>query len=148
MSSFIANLDEQIKDAMRAKDSTRLSVLRMIKSSAKLQEIDSGKTLELADGLKIIHKQIKQREESVAQYQAANRQDLLQKENDELQILKSFLPKQLSETELQQIIDKVIQSNNFSSKKDFGSAIKLVQQEVRGQADNKRISDLLNSKLK
>lgn len=145
MSQLAQKIQDDIKTAMLAKDSARLETLRMLKSAVKNLEIaNPGKPLTDEAVFQVIQKQIKQRQDAITEFEKAGRTELAGKEKGELQILSTYLPAALSEAELQKIIDDVLKSNSISSKKEFGKAMKLVQEKTSGKADNKRISETLN----
>jgi uncharacterized protein YqeY len=145
MSQLAQKIQDDIKAAMIAKDAGKLDALRMLKSAVKNLEIaNPGKPMTDEAVFLVIQKQIKQRQDAISEYEKAGRPELAVKEKLELDILSAYLPKALSEQELQTIIDDVLKSNALSSKKEFGKAMKLVQEKTAGKADNKRISETLN----
>ncbi len=145
MSQLAQKIQDDIKAAMIAKDAGKLDALRMLKSAVKNLEIaNPGKPMTDEAVFLVIQKQIKQRQDAITEYEKAGRPELAVKEKLELDILSTYLPKALSESELQAIIDDVLKSNALSSKKEFGKAMKLVQEKTAGKADNKRISETLN----
>ncbi len=145
MSQLAQKIQDDIKAAMIAKDAGKLDALRMLKSAVKNLEIaNPGKPMTDEAVFLVIQKQIKQRQDAITEYEKAARPELAVKEKLELDILSTYLPKALSESELQAIIDDVLKSNALSSKKEFGKAMKLVQEKTAGKADNKRISETLN----
>jgi hypothetical protein len=141
-------VERDLKAAMTSRDAVKLSVLRFLKSALKYYAIER-KLQELSDfdTLQVIQKQIKQRRESIDQFVKASREELAAKERKELEILESYLPKQLSDTELEAQIGAYIQAENATSKKDFGRIMKLLNEKLAGQADAKRISEILGKKL-
>lgn len=143
-----AMVERDLKAAMTSRDAVKLSVLRFLKSALKYYAIER-KLQELSDfdTLQVIQKQIKQRRESIDQFVKASREELAAKERKELEILESYLPKQLSDTELEAQIGAYIQAENATSKKDFGRIMKLLNEKLAGQADAKRISEILGKKL-
>lgn len=145
MSQLAQKIQDDIKTAMLAKDAARLDPLRMLKSAIKNLEIATpGKPLTDEAVFQVIQKQIKQRQDSISEFEKAGRAELAVKEKSELAILKTYLPAELSEAELQKVIDDVLKANSISSKKEFGKAMKLVQEKTAGKADNKRVSETLN----
>ena len=139
---------EDLKASIKNKDATRTSTLRMITASMQNLAIEK-KTKELKDSdvMKIISKQAKQHHDSIESFKKGDRTDLVEKETKELSILKSYLPKQLDEKELEGIVKKVVSETGASSKADFGKVMKLVMQEIKGQADGKIISSLVQKLL-
>lgn len=135
-------------DAMKARDRVKSSTLNFLKSQLKYVIIEK-KVTELPDPdvIVVIKKQIKQRQESIEQYQKGNRQDLADKEIAELAILKSYLPQEMSEAELNKIIQDVIKETQASSIKDMGKVMKAVGEKTAGRADNKVVSELVKKVL-
>lgn len=120
----------------------------MLKSALKNAAIAAKKDSVLdAEALVIVQKQIKQRKDSVEQYQKGNRDDLVQKEQSEIDILSSYLPQQINDDELTKTLKELLEKNKFQSKKEFGKAMRLAQENLQGKADNKRISAALNQFL-
>ena len=137
-----------IKDAMKAKDSVRLSTLRMLSSTIKNREIElRPESITEQDILAVIKKLCKQRRESIEQFAAAGRQDLVDQESSELAVLQSYLPKAPSREELEQLVGKVIAQLGATTIKDMGPVIKEVAAQTQGTADNKLISELVRAKL-
>jgi hypothetical protein len=142
---------EQIKSdiitSMKTKNG-ETTVLRTLDSDIQLQKIN--KRLEITDDLiiNIVNKSIKQHEESIEMFIKGNRQDLVVKEQNEIDILKKYQPKQMSEIEVINIIDKTIKNLNAISKRQIGLVIKQVLSETKGLFDSKKISQLVNEKLK
>ncbi len=133
---------------MRAKDPKRTDVLRFLKSALKYAAIEKKvAVLTDADTYQVLNKQIKQRKESIDQFVNANRKDLADKEGLELKILEGYLPKQISDAELEKIVRDTLKEISASSKKDFGKAMKALSAKLAGQADNKRLSALLGKLL-
>lgn len=146
--NLLTKIDQDIKNAMISKDQVRLDVLRFLKSAVKYAALDkSGTPLTDADILQVIQKQIKQRRESIQQFSQSSRQDLAAKEESEVVVLESYLPKQMSDTELRALIEAVIRDSQASSKKDFGRVMKLCAEKLAGSADNKRVSEILGKIL-
>lgn len=145
-------LKEQIlndmKSAMKAKDSHRLTTLRMLQSAVKNKEIDlRPNEIADADVLEVIKKLVKQRKESVEQYEAAGRKELADKESAEIEVLSTYMPEQLSEEKVAEFVDQAIKDLGASSMKDMGNVMKEVLAKTNGAADNKLISTLVKAKL-
>ena len=141
-------IDEDLKSAMVSKDADRLSVLRMLKSAVKYGAIEKKQAeLSDADVLQVIQKQIKQRRESIEQFSKGARADLAAKEAKEAEILERYLPKQLSEAELAQFVTAEVKTAGAASKKDFGRMMKILTEKLKGQADAKRVSEILGRLL-
>lgn len=137
-----------IKEAMKKKDSHRLTTLRMLQSAVKNKEIElRPKEIADADILDVLKKLVKQRQESIEQYQSAGRNELADKEKTEIEILSVYLPEQLSEDKVQEIVDKTVNELGASSMKDMGAVMKEVVARTEGAADNKVISQLVKARL-
>jgi len=145
--SLEERLVEEMKQAMKANDKLRLSTIRMIRSSLKNKEIELRKKLENEDILKVIQVMVRKGEESIEQFQAGGRTDLVEKEKKEIEILKSFLPQPLSQEEILKIIDQSIQEAQVSSLKDMGKVMKSVMPKIGGKADGKLINQLVKERL-
>jgi hypothetical protein len=145
--SLEERLIEEMKQAMKSNDKLRLSTIRMIRSSTKNKEIELRKKLEDEDIVKVIQVMVRKGEESVEQFQAGKRVDLVEKETKEIEILKSFLPQPLSQEEILKIIDQSIQETQASSLKDIGKVMKSVMPKIGGKADGKLINQLVKERL-
>ncbi|CEP78090.1 GatB/YqeY domain-containing protein [Defluviitoga tunisiensis] len=140
-------LNEDLKKYMKEKNTLALNTVRLVIADIKNKEIEKNSELTDEEILQIIRKQIKTREDSIQQFKSAGRDDLANKEAQEIEILKKYLPEDLTDEELDKIIQETIKELNASSKKDFGRVIKEVIQKVQGRADNKKISELISKKL-
>ena len=132
---------------MRAKDAARLSAVRLILAAIKQREVDERKELTDADVVSVIEKMIKQRRESIAQYEKAARNDLADAEKFELGVLSGYLPKQMSEAEVQQELEKAIGESGASGIKDMGKVMALLKGRLAGRADMGKVSNLVKTKL-
>jgi uncharacterized protein YqeY len=141
-------LSEDLKQAMRAKDQLRMDTIRMIKAALLNKEIELKKDLDEAEMSRVLTTLIKQRKESVEQYQKANRQELADKELKEIVIVEGYLPQALSQEEIVKVIDSVIQETGAATAKDMGKVMKEVMAKLAGQpVDGKQISDLVRARL-
>ena len=140
-------ISNDMKDAMRAKEKMRLGTIRMLLAAIKQREIDERITLVDADVLSIINKMIKQRRESLEQYQSAERHDLAEQEQNEINILENYLPQQLSEAEIHEAIKKAIASTGATSIKDMGKLMGALKSELQGKADMSVVSKLVKDSL-
>jgi uncharacterized protein YqeY len=140
-------LVEEMKQAMKSNEKLRLSTIRMIRSSLKNKEIELRKKLEDEDIVKVIQVMVRKGEESVEQFQAGGRMDLVEKETKEIEILRSFLPQPLSQEEILKIVDETIQETQASSLKDIGKVMKSVMPKIGGKADGKLINQLVKERL-
>lgn len=138
---------EEMKQAMKTNDKIRLSTIRMIRSSSKNKEIELRRKLEDEDIFKVIQGMVRKGEESIEQFQAGGRNDLVEKEKMEIEILKSFLPQPISQEEIIKIIDETIQETQASSLKDLGKVMKAVMPRLGGKADGKVINQLVKERL-
>lgn len=140
-------LDADLKSAMRDKDTLKLSVVRMLKSAIKYREIELMKPLDDAGVQGVIASEIKRRRDSVEQYRAGNRQDLVDKEEAEIRILQAWQPAQLSEDELRAKVDAAVQATGAKGPKDMGAVMKALLPEVQGRAEGKAVSDMVKARL-
>jgi uncharacterized protein len=142
-------INEEIKATMLARDSRRLEALRAIKAALLLEKTKEGTTGEIPDTveLKLLQKLVKQRKESAEIYKNANRADLAENELFEASIIEKFLPQQLPEEKVREIIQKIITENNASSLKDMGKIMGIANKELAGKADNKLISVIVKELL-
>ncbi len=140
-------LVEEMKRAMKSNDKVRLSTIRMIRTSVKNKEIEVRKTLEDEEIHRIIQGMLRKGEEAVEQFRAGGRMDLVEKETQEMEILKSFLPQSLSREEILKVIDETIQEAEASSPKDFGKVMRSVMSKLAGKADGKLINQLVKERL-
>ena len=148
--SFTAQLAEDIKTAMRAKDTVALNVVRGLKSAIKYVAIEKfGAEGELpdADALNVVRKEIKKRQDSVASYEQANRQDLVDTEKAEIAILEKYLPAAMTAEELTALVDSVIAELGATSKKEMGAVMKVLQERSEGRADGKTLSSEVSKRL-
>ena len=136
-----------MKTAMRAKDAPRLSAIRLLLSGIKQREVDERKELSDADVVAVIEKMIKQRRESIAQYEQAARKDLADVEKFELQLLSGYLPQQMSDAEVQQEVSKAVAESGASGIKDMGKVMVVLKPRLAGKADMGKVSNLVKSKL-
>jgi uncharacterized protein YqeY len=150
MSDLSQQITEDMKTAMREKNTLALNTIRMLKSAIKNTAIEKGGAdaeLNDAEVAGVIRKQVKTRQDSVTQYEAANRQDLADKEKEEIAILENYLPKALGDDEVAALIDAAITEVGATSKKEMGQVMKLVQERAAGRADGKALSQAVMAKL-
>lgn len=146
--SLLEQLNEHMKQAMREKDKDRLSVIRMVKASLQNEAINLGvDQLSNEDELTILTREVKQRNESLKEFASANRDDLVRKIEKELSILNDYMPEQLTEQELNQIIQEVITKVNANSKQDFGKVMGALMPQVKGKADGATVQKLVQQHL-
>jgi len=140
-------ITEDMKNAMRAKDSERLATIRMITAGIKQREVDERISLDDVQVLSVVEKMIKTRKESIVQFQAGNRPDLVEKESKEVALLQSYLPAQLSDTELEGIIAAAIAESGAASIKDMGKVMAIVKGKAQGRADMGAVGAKIKAKL-
>jgi len=145
--SLEERLLDEMKQAMKTNDKLRLSAIRMIRTAVKNKEIDQRKKLDDDSILRVIQGMVKKGEESVEQFKLGGRTDLVEKETKEIEILKSYLPKPLSQEEILQIIDQTIEETKASSLKDLGKVMKSVMPKLGGRAEGSLINQLVKEKL-
>ncbi|MBR4265341.1 MAG: GatB/YqeY domain-containing protein [Bacteroidales bacterium] len=141
-------IQEDMKTAMKEKNQARLAAVRAIKSEILLAQT-SGKTDSVTDAdiLKIIQKMIKQRTDSISIYKEQGREDLVQEETTQLDFIKVYLPKQMSEAEVEAVVAKLVAESGASSIKDMGKVMKLANAELAGKAESKMIADKVKAAL-
>jgi len=146
--SLLQKLDEDLKTALKSSDKLKLSVLRMVKAAAKNQQIDKGRELRDEEILAIFSSLAKQRRESIEQFSKGGRDDLVQQENQELLILQSYMPVQLSVEELNAMILQAIKEASAENEADIGKVMKILAPRIKGVADgkwvNNRVRELLH----
>lgn len=140
-------LNSDMKDAMRAKDSVRLTTIRQLRSAIKNKEIEIGKALDDEAVIGVISTQVKQRREAAQMYRDNERLDLAEKEDAEMAVLQSYLPAQLDEAELREIIAAIIAEVGAASPKDMGKVMGPVMAKTRGCADGKLVNQLVRELL-
>lgn len=145
--SLKEQLKEDLKDAMRAKDLVKRDSIRAINTMIKQVEVDERKDLNDEDILKLIQKGIKQREEAAVQYKDANREDLESKELEQVEVFRSYLPKQLSDEELENAMKEIITELGASTVKDMGKVMGVATKKFAGVADGKRINEMVKKLL-
>jgi len=138
---------EDMKAAMRAKDAVRLSAVRLLLAAMKQKEVDERVELNDADVLGIIDKMVKQRRESIAQFEKAARQDLADQEKFEIGVLSAYLPQQMSQAEVEQAIAAAVAESGASGVKDMGKVMALLKPKLAGRADMGKVSGLVKAKL-
>jgi len=145
--SLKERITEDMKTAMRAKDSNRLGTIRMITAAIKQREVDERIQLDDNQVLAAIEKMIKMRKESIAQFQSGGREDLAAKEQQEIELLQAYMPAQLGEAEVDQLIADAIAQAGATSIKEMGKAMAILKQTAQGRADMALVSAKLKAKL-
>ena len=145
--SLKVQIQEDVKTAMRARDQKRLTALRLITAAIKQIEIDKRIEMDDAAVLAVLDKMVKQRRDSLEQYEKAGRDDLAAQEKFELELIAVYLPEALSEEELASLIEQVIAETGASSIRDMGSVMNKLRAQVQGRADMKAVSNAVKAKL-
>jgi uncharacterized protein YqeY len=145
--SIKQTISEDMKTLMRAKDTARLGAVRLLQASIKQKEVDER--IELTDDqvLSVIQKMLKQRKDSIEAYQKANRQDLIDQEQLEIDVLTKYMPEPLSDAEVSKIIDDVIAEVNATDMKDMGKVVGILKSQISGRADMGQVSKIVREKL-
>ena len=147
MSTLKERITDDMKAAMRSGEKERLGVIRMITAAIKQREVDERIMLDDAQVLSVLEKMIKQRKESLVQFQAGNRQDLVDKEAAEITLLQGYLPSQLSDSEIDSLISEAIQTTGAASIKDMGKVMGLIKTKAQGRADMGAVGAKIKAKL-
>lgn len=145
--SLKARLTEDMKTAMKAGEKDRLGVIRLVNAAIKQREVDERIELDDAQVLAVLEKMLKQRKDSVTQYEGAAREDLAAVERFEIGVIQAYLPAQLSAAEIEAIVARAVADSGASSPKDMGKVVALVKPQVAGRADMGQVSTLVKQKL-
>ncbi len=145
--SLKLQINEDMKTAMRARDGARLATIRLLMAAMKQKEVDERIELDDAAVITVIEKMLKQRKDSITQYEAAKRQDLADAEKFEVQVLSAYMPQALSSAELEAIIAKALVDSGARAPAEMGKVIALVKPQVAGRADMGEVSRLVKTKL-
>jgi hypothetical protein len=140
-------LRSDLKDAMRARDSHRKSALRMVLTGIQLAEVEAGHELEDVDIVELIRKEVKRREEALELMRDAGRDDLVEGEVTEVDILKAYLPKQMSEDEIRELAQEVIEDVNAESMSDLGAVMGTIMPRVKGKAEGRTVNRIVRELL-
>ena len=144
---ILDRIKDDMKEAMRAKDKDRLGTIRLILAAVKQQEVDRRVTLEEAEVLAILDKMLKQRRDSIEQFNAAGRAELAEKEQVEIEVIQAYLPQPLSEDEINSLIQQAIADTGAESMRDMGKVMGKLKPELQGRADMGKVSGLIKAKL-
>ena len=145
--SIRQTISDDMKTFMRAKDTARLGAIRLLQASIKQKEVDERIELNDDQILAVIQKMLKQRKDSIEAYQQANRQDLIDQEQLEIEVLTKYMPEPLSDEEINQIIEEVIATTGAADMKDMGKVVGVLKSKVAGRADMGEVSKLVRQKL-
>jgi uncharacterized protein YqeY len=144
MAKLTERIRAELTEAMKARDTRRLSTLRMLQAGFKNEQIEKGHELSDQEAEAVIRRSVKQHQDSIEQFGKGGRQDLVDKEAAELAILEAYLPGQMSDIETEKLVQDVIAMVGAGSKKDIGRVIKEIMATHRGRVDGKRIQELVN----
>lgn len=145
--SLKEKLQEDLKSSMKNKDTVRKSVITLIRAAIKQYEVDNRIELGDAEIVDVISKQLKQRNDSLAEFEKAGREDLVEETKSEIQVLKEYLPQQLSEEELEKIVIETIAEVGATSMKDMGKIMATIKPKTAGRADGRKINELVKKNL-
>ncbi len=144
-------LAKDLKQAMKAKDAVRLRTIRSVRAALKEKEIaerrDGEAHLSEEQVLAVVQKQAKQRRDAIAQYEPAGRDDLAAKEQEELEIIEAYLPKQLGDEEIRRVVQEIVAATGASSMREMGKVMSATMEQLRGRADGRRINEIARELL-
>jgi len=138
---------QDVKDAMRAREKSRLATIRLVTAAIKQREVDERIELDDAQVLAVLDKMVKQRRESISQFEKAGRDDLILQEASELEIIQSYLPEQLTEAEITALIDAAMEATGATSIKDMGKVMGQLKPKLQGRADIGAVSAMIKTRL-
>lgn len=145
--SITERLNNDLKEALRSGDDNRKSVIRLLLAALKNQQIENRAPLDYQQELSVLQREAKRRKESIEEYERLGRPDVAEKERRELEIIQSYLPAEMSEEEIRQIVAQAILTTGAQSPKDLGKVMSVVMPQVRGRADGKVVSNLAKEML-
>jgi len=140
-------LMEDLKAAMKSQDKTKLAVIRMVKAAIQMEEIAKGRELEDSELVSILSKQIKTRKEANVEFEKANRNDLVEQNNKEIEILNVYMPKMMDESEIENIVKEVFAKVNPTGPNDIGKVMKEIAPLVKGKADMSLVNSIIKKNL-
>nr|WP_302104481.1 GatB/YqeY domain-containing protein [Polycladomyces sp. WAk] len=140
-------LNQDMKTAMKNKEKTKLSVIRMLRSEIKNEEIQRQHELSDEEVIEVLMRELKKRKDALQQFEDAGRDDLVQQLREEIAVIEPYLPEQLSEEELRELVREVVQETGASSKADMGKVMKAIMPRVKGRADGKLVNRLVQEVL-
>ncbi len=144
---LLDRIKDDMKQAMRDKAKDRLNTIRLILAATKQQEVDTRVELKEADVLAILDKMLKQRRDSIEQFDKAGRDDLSKKEKMEIEVIQGYMPQQLNDEEISQLIKEAISSTGAESMRDMGKVMGLLKSKMQGRADMGKVSGLIKAQL-
>jgi uncharacterized protein len=145
--SLAEQLQDDLKDAMRSGDTNRRDTIRLALSAARNARIAAGKELDDSDMLAVLTREAKQRQESIEEFRKAGRQDLVDKESSELEVLQGYLPEQLSREDIVEAAQRIVGETGASGMKDIGKVMPVLMKELRGRADGKVVNEVVRELL-
>lgn len=147
MAALTEKIRADLTAAMKAQEKERLSVIRMLQSAIKNEQINTGHELSDDEALAVIRKAVKQRQDSIEQYTSAGRAELAEKERSEMELLKTYMPPELSDDELEAGLREIISATGAQSKKDLGKVMKEATARFRGRADGRKVQEMVGRLL-
>lgn len=145
--SLLSTLNDDMKTAMKAKEKETLQVIRMLKASLQNEQIKVGRNLTEEEELTVLSREMKQRRDSLTEFEKADRQDLAEKVKGEITIVEKYLPAQLTEEEIRQIVVAAIEKTGATSPKEFGKVMGAVMPQVKGKADGNQVNAIVKELL-
>ncbi|MCH3959280.1 MAG: GatB/YqeY domain-containing protein [Selenomonas sp.] len=136
-----------MKEAMKAHDKDRLAVIRMVRGAIRQQEIDGKKELGDSDVIAVISKEVKMRKDSIEEFKKGDRQDLVEKTQAEIEVLMPYMPAQLSEAEVSELVKAAVEETGAKTQKDMGKVMGKLMPKVKGRADGKMVNNIVRSML-
>lgn len=144
---MVEQLEKDMIEAMKNKEKEKLTVIRMVKASLKQEQIDHKKEINDDLLIDVVNKQIKMRKDSISEFEKGGRNDLVEQTQSEIDILMKYLPEQLSQEEVNKVIDEIFAEVKPESQKDMGKVMKLATEKLKGKADMKEVSSIIKDKL-
>ena len=145
--SLRTQINDDMKTAMRAREASRLSAIRLLLAAIKQREVDERKELDDNDIVGVVEKMIKQRRESISQYEKASRTDLVEAEKFELEVLQAYMPQQLSNAEIETAVSAALAESGAQGMRDMGKVMAILKPQLSGRADMSAVSSMVKSRL-
>jgi uncharacterized protein YqeY len=145
--SLRTQINDDMKAAMRAKEAPRLSAIRLLLAAIKQREVDERKELDDEEIVAVVEKMIKQRRESISQYEKASRADLAEAEKFELEVLQAYMPQQLSDAEIEAAVSAALAESGAQGMRDMGKVMAILKPQLAGRADMSTVSSMVKSRL-
>ncbi len=144
---LVDQLDSDLKEALKVRDEIRLTTLRLLKSALKNYQIELGHDLTMQEALSVLQKEAKKHQDSITQYEQANREDLAKEEEAELKVIEKYLPEQMDRSDVEKLVDKAIAETGANTMADMGKVIGKVTEEAKGAADKSLIAQIAKDRL-